>query len=285
MEVLKDGIDTHVHTGPSVIERKLDDLEMAQQAKEAGMKGVVLKIHEGCSCARAYLAKKMTGINVYGGLCLNSSVGGLNPAAVETSLKMGAKIVWLPTLSAYEHRQFFSSTEGAKFGFPLKGMGEGLKILGDNNKLKDSVYQILELIKEYDAVIATGHVSIEEVFKLVEVATKELFLEKIIFNHPDINFIEAPLTVQKELARRGVFIEKCCVSLFPPWLNYTVKSAASLIKEIGVQHCILSSDLGQVENLYPVEGMKLFINGLMENGLKASEIRTLWVENTNALIL
>ncbi len=284
MEVLKNGIDTHVHTSPSVIERKLDDLEMAVQAKNAGMQGVVLKAHEGCSCARAMLAQKITGINVYGGLCLNASVGGLNPEAVETSLKMGAKIIWMPTLSAYTHRHFFSSPEGAKLGFSLKGSGEGIKIIDENGKLKDPVCQILELIKQYDAVVATGHVSIDEAQILVDVAIREMAIGKIIYNHPDINFLKVPLTVQKELGRKGVYLEKCCVCTYPPWSAYTAKSAAALIREIGVEQCILSSDLGQLENPYPVDGMKAFLNDLIESGLSDTAIRTMWVDNPNALL-
>lgn len=284
MEVLKGGIDTHVHTAPSIIERKLDDLEMAVQAKKAGMQGVVLKAHEGCSCSRAALAQKITGINVFGGLCLNASVGGLNPEAVETSLKMGAKIIWMPTLSAHTHRHFFSSPEGARLGFSLKGSGEGIKIIDENGKLKDPVYQILELIKQYDAVVATGHISIDEAQKLVDVAIKEMAIDKIIFNHPDINFLKVPLPVQKELARKGVYIEKCSVCLYPPWLVYTAKSAALLIKEIGVEQCILSSDLGQLENPFPVDGMRSFLEDLIESGLSETDIRTMWVDNPNALL-
>lgn len=283
MDLLQGGIDTHVHTAPSVIKRKLDDLEMARQARDAGMRGVVLKSHEGCSCARAYLAQKVTGIYVYGGLCLNSSAGGLNPEAVETSLKMGAKIVWLPTLSAHTHRRFFSSPEGEKLGFSLKGSGEGIKIVGDDGKLKEPVYHILELVHQYDAVIATGHVGIDEVYALVEAAVDELGIEKIIYNHPDINFIQAPLAMQQELARKGVYIEKCCVSVYPPWSVYTAQSAAAMIKEIGVQQCLLASDLGQVENPFPVDGMKAFLHDLNICGLSEADIRTMWVENPQAL--
>lgn len=283
MDLIQGGIDTHVHTAPSVIKRKLDDLEMARQAGNAGMRGIVLKSHEGCSTARAYLAQKVTGLSVYGGLCLNSAVGGLNPEAVETSLKMGAKIVWLPTLSSHRHASFFSSPAGKKLGFSLKGSGEGLRIVGDDGKLNEPVYHILELVRRYDAVIATGHIGTDEVCTLAKAAVDELRIEKIIYNHPDINFLQAPLAMQQELAAKGVFIEKCCVSMYPPWSVYTAQEAAAMIKEIGAGQCLLSSDLGQVENPLPVEGMKAFLHELHGNGLSEAEIRTMWADNPLAL--
>ena len=54
--LLEGAIDTHVHSAPDVIERKLDDLQVARQARERGMAAVVLKNHFLPTPLRARLA-------------------------------------------------------------------------------------------------------------------------------------------------------------------------------------------------------------------------------------
>src|SRR6266508_3906304 len=93
-------IDLHIHSAPDVGPRKMDDLEVARQAAQRGMRAILLKSHWTLTADRAYLVEKVvSGIRVFGGLALNQSVGGFNPAAVEVALKMGAAQIWMPTLS------------------------------------------------------------------------------------------------------------------------------------------------------------------------------------------
>lgn len=283
MSLLTGGVDTHIHSAPSVIKRPMDDLELAAAAGKAGIRGIVLKTHESCSAARAYLAEKATGVRVYGGLCLNHSVGGLNPEAVETSLKMGGKFIWMPTISARNHRVFFSGPVGKKLGFALEGSGEGITILDGRGRLKEEVFEIIGLVARFDAVLATGHLGLEEVSKLAG-AAREGGVRRIVFNHPDINFISAPLAAQKELAAAGVLMEKCFNLHLPPWLASTAAETASMVRDLGAEHCILSSDLGQMGNPMPVEGMEMFIRQLMENGLSERDITRMWVENPSCLV-
>ena len=103
-KLLQGSIDIHVHGIPSLFPRLLDNAQCATQVKEVGMKGIIIKTHHGFTADRVYWITKMVeGIDVFGCVTLNSSVGGLNPYAVETAIAYGAKIIWMPTLSAKNH--------------------------------------------------------------------------------------------------------------------------------------------------------------------------------------
>ena len=101
---LKGFIDTHIHTSPDIKPRILNDLEVAHQAKKEGMDAIVIKCHVESTSGRALIAENSMNIDVFGGICLNKSVGGFNPDAVEVAAHMGGKFVWFPTISLMEMR-------------------------------------------------------------------------------------------------------------------------------------------------------------------------------------
>src|SRR5262245_66500704 len=81
---LKGAIDIHVHSLPDERPRALDALEAARNARDRGMRGIVIKSHYEFTAGLAYIVRKQVpGIEVFGGVDLNQSVGGMNPAAIE----------------------------------------------------------------------------------------------------------------------------------------------------------------------------------------------------------
>ena len=98
--------DMHVHFAPDVVPRAMTAPALAISCREAGMQAVLLKNHYAPTvlCARA-VAETVPGIRVFGGLVLNASAGGINPAAVEAALRMGAAEIWMPTVSAWRHQE------------------------------------------------------------------------------------------------------------------------------------------------------------------------------------
>ena len=94
-------IDMHVHPDPDVFGRSLTDIELAMIARRKGMRGIVIKNHVVTTADRAALVmQQVPGIEVWGGIVLNKSVGGVNPSAVEWMHRMSGgrgKMVWLPT--------------------------------------------------------------------------------------------------------------------------------------------------------------------------------------------
>ena len=110
VERLKGIIDMHIHSAPDIRERKLNDLELMEAAVERGVRAIVIKSHFVPTADRAYLINQIRkekypdfDFEMFGGIALNQSVGGINPKAVEAALKLGAKVVWLPTSTASNH--------------------------------------------------------------------------------------------------------------------------------------------------------------------------------------
>ena len=98
---LTDLLDLHIHTRPDVQPRMLDDIQAATAAKTAGMRAILIKSHVVPTAGRACIAERTVGgVRVFGALVLNQEVGGFNPAAVETAIRMGAKVIWMPMRSA-----------------------------------------------------------------------------------------------------------------------------------------------------------------------------------------
>lgn len=257
MESLKGAIDLHLHAGPDVRERKLSYFEAALQAKDEGMKAILIKSHFTITADIASLIQiLLKDILVFGGITLNYAVGGLNPVAVETAIKLGAKQIWMPTLDAANHRQY------------EKKRG-GISILKKNGALKNEVFQILEILSKKDVILSTGHVSSEEACLLIKEAKKKGIL-RILVTHPDHFLIQMPVELQKELAREGVFFDRCFPTKETSPLS--IKEMGERIKKVGVDTTVLTSDLGQPENPFPVVGLKNYIHELTALGFSDQEI-------------
>src|SRR5215472_7971518 len=146
--------DLHCHFGPDAHrERSVDALDAARDAAGAGHAAIVLKSHDYPTAALAAVVDRVVdGVRVFGGICCDREVGGVNPAAVETALRIGAKIVWLPTLTS---RQDQLNGIGEALGIP----GPGLSVVDEKGALTPDTHAVLDLVAEHDAVLATGHVS------------------------------------------------------------------------------------------------------------------------------
>lgn len=169
----------HIHAAPAVRARKMDDLELMEASIERSVRAIVLKSHNVPTADRAYLVNRVAAekypnakFTAFGGLCLNRPVGGLNPDAVETSLKLGAKVIWLPTNTAENHYRKNGKA-------PSKGV-----VVTRDGKAVDELQDIFALVKQYDAVLATGHIGAEECFPVVE-AARAAGVEKIVITHPE----------------------------------------------------------------------------------------------------
>jgi hypothetical protein len=256
-DYLKGAIDLHLHAGPDVRERKLTYLEAAIQAKEVGMKAILIKSHSTITADIASLIQPLvTDISVLGGVALNYPLGGLNPEAVEAALRLGAKQIWMPTLSSANQYRY----EGKK---------GGITILNREGHLKKEVTEILEILSKKDVILSTGHLSQNEIMVLVKEARKKK-IQKILITHPDHHLIAMPLEVQKQLAREGVLFDRCFPTERTCVLN--MEEMAKRIREVGVRSSILTSDFGQPENPFPVEGLRSYINQLMKSGFSQREI-------------
>ena len=176
--LMNGSIDFHLHADPDPFhERRLDVLELALQAKEAGMKAVVAKCHHFATAPLTYLVNKIvSGFTLVGSLTLDSEVGGLSPEVVEVAAKTGARVIWMPTSSSMVDRDRMESR-------PTKrGSPEGISLIDEENNLLPPVISILEIIKENDLVQGTGHVSVREIYMVTSEANRMGI--KLTITHP-----------------------------------------------------------------------------------------------------
>src|ERR1700691_3478676 len=151
-------IDIHVHCAPDSTPRKIDAIDLARLAKSRGMRGLVLKNHYEPTASLAYVVRKeVPGIEVFGGVDLNLSVGGMNPSAVEhmaaTTGGYG-RFVWMSTFDSEQQVRY--SKQNRPF----------VRISRDGQLLPE-VKQVIAVIAKQNLVMATGHVSAEEGLMLI----------------------------------------------------------------------------------------------------------------------
>jgi Family of unknown function (DUF6282) len=274
LELMKGAIEIHVHPGPSLFPRSVNDRELAEQARNRGMRAVVLKAHEESTVSRAKIANDgVEGISIFGSIVLNMYVGGLNPYAADIAIRQGAKIVWMPTVSAKQHIEFFGGTEYKlqKSSVELLPQ-EGISIFDEQGLMKDSVYEIVDVVAKSGVILGSGHLSPQETYALADLALQR-GVEHFLVTHPDFTPNQIPVSQQIELARKGAFIEKSMLTLVPGWATTTRSALAESIRQIGVDQCVLQTDFGQAVNPSPVQGMQNFLDILLQEGFSADEIR------------
>lgn len=262
-EIMQGAYDLHVHSAPSVFDRELNDLELIMEADEAGMAGVMIKAHYGSTAPRAALINSISGCTAkaYGGLVLNYPVGGLNPYAVIDSLRMGASVVWMPTRDSANCLSY-GLMPGDFFTRP------GISVLDEAGKLKNEVYEILDIVGESGAFMATGHLSPEESIILCREGRKRRV--NMILTHPEWQRTVIDTEIQAELAKLGVLIEKNWINIAE--YSVSVEKMAENIRAAGPENVFLATDRGQKGFEHPVEAMRLFIANLLQQGFKRSEI-------------
>jgi hypothetical protein len=268
-EILKGSFDLHVHASPDAgAERRLDALETARYAYEAELAGFVLKSHEYPTAPLAYVLNQMyPGLNVAGAIALNRSVGGLNPDAVEVSAKLGARVVWMPTFDAHAW-------------MARSGGGPGITITHDDGSLKPEIGDILDVIKQHDLILATGHVSPIETITLLREA-KNKGITRMIATHPGGI---ATMDEHREMASLGAYLEHTFLSVMPDKARLTVPELVATLRELGTERCIVTTDFGQWMNPPAAEGMRMAIAALLGAGMEPSEVSTLVKVNPNGLI-
>jgi len=272
--LVEGALDIHVHFAPDPkVARRGSAIDVAKQARDFGMAGLVLKSHEYPTHPVAYTASQaVPDINLIGGICLDVEVGGLNPMAVECSAMMGGRFVWMPTYSARADRQH-------------KGLNGGIYLLDDQGKLVPEVYSILDLIKSHDMVLATGHISTQESMVLVSEA-RSLGIERIVVTHGTTMSFWTGMTLEdmKTLASMGAYIEHCLHVMMPLTYRMPPKELVKTIMSIGPERCIVSTDFGQDYHPMPAEGLRMGVATLLQAGMEEVEVGMLVKDNPCRLL-
>ncbi len=274
-ELLRGAVDLHIHAAPDIVPRRLDDLALARAAREAGMGAIVLKSHHMLTADRAQITQTLfPELRVFGGLALNlPACGGLNPEAVKVAIRMGARIVWLPTLSAVNHIEKTRTRVSGNLGVMSQGFAPQLAVVvGSDGRVVPALGEILTLIAQADIILATGHLSVAEIKPVVEAATAA-GVQKILVNHPDLWLIGMSVEEQRELAAKGAVMELCVRSVTAPGHgDASVQSLADQIRAVGARHVVMATDYGQVDSPPAPEGMRWYIEQMLKLGIPAADI-------------
>lgn len=284
--LLKDAIELHCHSYPSIFPRKQTDWMLVEDVAAAGMAGVVLKSHEAPTADRATLIRDhYPNLHVYGGLACNYFTGGLSPCAVDAAIRSGAKIIWMPTFSSKAHQDHFArrKTPFFKNERPLAHPPGGLEIWDENHRVKAEVHEILVLIASADVILATGHLSPPEVCALVDAALEHR-VQKILIQHPDLSIARIPFETEVELARKGAILEKCYLACSKDFHDLSEAQMADSIRRLGPASCVMVTDYGQLHNIPPVQALSEFVEEMLGCGIKEAEIERMIVTNPKSLL-
>ena len=276
-DLLVGAIDPHVHSGPSIAARSVDHLELAREASKAGLAAIVTKDHDYSGVMTAALISKhfpeLT-TKVYSSIVLNNVVGGLNPYAVEHTAAMGGKVVWLPTLAAANHMRWEKTSGWVHPASTTKIRPASIiPILDDAKAVRDDVKEILDVVAKTDMALASGHLHVSETWIVFEEAQRR-GVKRLILTHPE-DIVDASLNDVKGIAAMGAYVEHS-LCMFLEGNKFQVRPSEDLKKHIdaaGIDNTIMCSDLGQIGNIDPIEGIRRGIKLCIDLGYRDEDIR------------
>ncbi|SFR65191.1 DUF6282 family protein [[Clostridium] aminophilum] len=266
---LKGVCDMHVHTNPDLRIRAYTDFELADAAVRVGARAIIIKSHLGFTVNRAYLTNEYvksrygehTGFTMYGGVVMNKVIGGLNAEAVEKGLKLGAKEIWLPTQSAKQH---------------MKAMGQdpaqGIELVRDGKAVPE-LKDIFHLIRDYDAVLGTAHVSPEEAIVITE-AARDAGVKKIVITHPEWWVVNMSIEDQVRLVKDyDVILERCYAqNMGGGKYKSNLADNLEIIKEVGYKNVMVDTDGGQTENPHWELALAEYMQYLVDHGIPEEQV-------------
>jgi hypothetical protein len=288
-ELLRGAIDVHVHQAPSLFHRHYF-VDVVRDARDRGMRAVVLKSHHMMTTDRAAHARDLVpGIDVFGSITLNFAHGGINPFAVDHALRMGARVVWMPTIDTFQQQHVFGTIGGygSKMSSELPSFyanADPIRLFSTDGVPCEGLDDVLGLIKDHDAILAVGHVTPDETHQLIKRA-KSLGVTKMVVDHPYLPFTDlADVEAQRSLAADGAYLNYAFSMMTPKWFSVSVPELVKNMRILGFEHIILSSDLGQLHNPLPAEGLRVYAQLLLEEGVTEEEIDLMLRKNTMRLL-
>ena len=280
--------DLHIHTGPDIFERIANDVETAVACRDAGMRAIVFKCHADTTMTRAWhTANQVPGIKVFGGIVLNLNVGGINPAAVDVALKLGAVQVWMPTYHALAHYKVTGKMGGyghqgsdVKQDYPVTP----ITILDEQGNLIPEVHAVIALVKRHNVILGTSHLGAEEALKLIR-AAREAGCQKVVLTHPFFAPPSCTVAQVKEAVELGAYVEFCAGNALSPIpAPIPLEFYTQAIEACGSKQLIISSDAGHPRKTLAPETIRMFAECLAVKGVKAADIEAMMKHNYNNLL-
>ncbi|HCO02376.1 MAG TPA: hypothetical protein DIT48_03225 [Actinobacteria bacterium] len=277
-------VDLHCHPAPDLFPRLADDIDVAQDAAGRAFRAVMIKCHFEPTASRAAHVRRMVpGIEVFGGIVLNHAVGGVNPAAVESALRMGAREVWMPTVDARYHAEVHGGTGGYDAQQSGGKARPGIAVVAREGELTPETLEVLDLVAQHDAILGTCHLSPAEILALVSEARRR-GVQRITVTHPFFKVPNLSLEELTQVVALGAYAEFGYCTISPMWGYATPKRVSEAVLAIGAERCLLVSDAGQRHNPMPAEALRIFAQSLFESGVSEEEISTMIRTNPSELL-
>jgi hypothetical protein len=291
-------IDVHLHLDPDSpgaggTIRAIDVFDAAKIAMERGMRGFVFKTHQDTSSASgAYLVRKHVSgtFEIFGRMASNYATGGINVATLEhfSQVKGGwGRIFEMPTRDSITATRAPGSMDRetlARLRPWMLMMPEGTPAyvaVSKDGQLLPAVKQLigwLAKIRTVDSngpmVLATGHATPEEHLLLAQEGRRQGL--NVLLTHP------GDIPQLPEAARLGAFIELTAAQVYKTRAQSA--AAAGLVKKIGAEHIVVSTDCGQTTNVYPTDCLVLAARGLRANGITQRELDLMYKVNPAKLL-
>jgi Family of unknown function (DUF6282) len=265
--------DLHTHAAPSLLPRHGDERETVAAERAQGFATVVLKAHEGSTVERAAAA----GPDVYGGIVLNSPVGGANPDAVEVAARLGGRVVWMPTVSSRTHKAGASSPElSVHRGFEL-GL---VDVIADDGALLPGWHDVLDVVASHDLLLASGHLSADETVVLFR-AAKQHGVQRLLVNHPKMAFLHWNDEAAAVLQEFDAYLE---LGILPDLLGDAEHSSLTLINNYPTSLLAFGGDLGHAEHDPPSVAVAPWLHEL-ERRVGADVATAIMTTHTRSLLL
>ncbi len=281
-KLLQGAYDMHVHFAPEAeMTRRFDALETALHAREMGLAGFVLKNRTYCTAPLASMVSRLVpDIRVFGSLTLDAEVGGLNYRAVKAAAGIGTRVLWMPVFHSSNSMSVVQRT------FNPNLIGPAISILDGSGVLLPEVENILGVVKDFDMVLCTGHISPAETRALVNKCA-QMSVGKVVVTHPMSTVVfEESLSSDEmvALAKSGAIIEHCAQTISPTGDRLDPAVVADEIRAAGPGNCILTTDFGGTPHPTIAEGLRMFIASLLKRGLSEQDVEVMVKTNPRRLL-
>jgi hypothetical protein len=265
--------DLHTHASPSLLPRHGDDIATVAAERAVGFDTVVLKAHEGSTVERAAAA----GDGVYGGIVLNSPVGGANPDAVEVAARLGGRVVWMPTVSARTHKAGARSPELAVHrGFELGPVD----VVDGAGVLLPEWHDVLDVVAAHDLLLASGHLSADETVVLFRAARLH-GVQRLLVNHPKMAFLHWNASAAAALQALDAHLE---LGILPDLLGDAAHSSLTLTDNYPASLLVFGGDLGHADHDPPAVAVTPWLHDL-ERHVGPDAAAAIMTAQTRSLLL
>lgn len=283
--------DLHVHIAPDVPKRRIDDRALAERFSELGLAGFALKSHYTSTAERAQVVSALfEDVAVLGTLALNCAVGGMNALAVEIAAREGARIVWMPTVDSpaetagrTEPNAGDNVPQWARLQHELRSLGlsvDAVAVTDPRGEVLPATREVLRAIARHGLILATGHLSRDDAFAVVDAALAE-GVEDIVVTHPEFPCPNLSIDDQVALAERGCVLERCLTTPFSG--KTTWEHVFAGVRAVGVEHSLFSSDCGNPDYPPVEDGLALWADRLLGAGFGEDDVREMIVAQSRRL--